>query len=62
VWSAASVLVCVLNILGRSAETFPPIALLDVRPPDVSERAEAFVRSGDDTINLIWNDPVKLAC
>jgi len=52
-WSAASVLVCVLDVLGRSAGTFPPIVLLDVRPPEVSSQAEAFVRSGDETIYLI---------
>ena len=45
-WSAATVLVCALDILGRSAATFPPITLLAERPPDVSHLAEAFTRTG----------------
>ena len=45
-WSAATVLVCALDILGRSAATFPPIILLAERPLDVSHMAEAFTRTG----------------
>ena len=45
-WNAATVLVCALDMLGRSAATFPPIVLLAERPPDVSHIAEAFTRSG----------------
>ena len=45
-WSAATVLVCALDILGRSAATFPPIVLLAERPPDVSHLAEALTRTG----------------
>ena len=56
-WSAASVLVCVLDLLGRSAGSFPPITLLDVRPKDVSVQADAFVRAGDDTIHLMTSGP-----
>jgi hypothetical protein len=48
--TAAAVLVCVLNVLGRP---MPPIVLLDVRPPDVSVNAEAFVRRNPDTIYLL---------
>ncbi|HZM91767.1 MAG TPA: hypothetical protein VFB92_00025 [Vicinamibacterales bacterium] len=52
-WSAATILVCALDLLGRSAPSLPPIAFVDTRPPDVSERAEAFVRIGDPTIYLL---------
>ena len=52
-WSAAAVLVCALDLLGRSAGSFPPIAFVDVRPPDVSPRAEGFVRAGEETIHLL---------
>jgi hypothetical protein len=51
--TAASVLVCALSLLGRSAGTFPPIVLLDVRPAGVSENAEGFVRRQPDTIYLL---------
>lgn len=40
--TAASVVVCALSLLGRSAETLPPITLVDVPPPEVSRRAEGF--------------------
>ena len=49
-WNAATVLVCALDILGRSAATFPPIILLAERPPDVSHMAEAFTRTGVEAI------------
>ncbi len=48
--TAAAVLVCVLNLLGRP---MPPIVLLDIRPPDASANAEAFVRRNPDTIYLL---------
>ena len=48
--TAAAVLVCVLNLIGRP---MPPIVLLDTRPADVSPRAEAFVRRNPDTIYLL---------
>jgi len=53
--SAAAVLVCVLNLLGRP---MPPIVLLDVLPADVSRNAEAFVRRDQDTIYLLTTTPV----
>src|SRR5688572_19978195 len=55
--TAASVLVCVLEMLGRNPNTLPPIVLLELRPPDVSIRADAFVREGDTTIYLITSNP-----
>ena len=50
-WSANSILVCALSLLGRDPRTLPPITLLEVRPIDVSPKADAFVR--DATIHLI---------
>ena len=52
-WNAATVLVCALDLLGRSAATFPPIVLLAERPPDVSHIAEAFTRSGAQAIYVL---------
>jgi len=53
-WSAATVVVCALSLLGRSEQTLPPIAFVDVPPADASPQAEGFVRRGsDDTIYLI---------
>jgi hypothetical protein len=57
-WSAAAILVCALDLLGRSVTSFPPIAFVDTRPPDVSDRAEAFVRVGDPTIYLLTSSAV----
>jgi hypothetical protein len=52
-WSAATVVVCALELLGRSAGTFPPIIPIDVPPSDASQHVEAFVRLPDTTIYLI---------
>jgi hypothetical protein len=53
--TAAAVLVCALNLIGRP---MPPIAMLDVRPADASPTAEAFVRRNTDTIYLITTTSV----
>ena len=55
---AATVLVCALDLLGRSPESFPPIELLDVRPAHASVNAEAFVESGVNTIYLLTTSEV----
>lgn len=52
-FSAASVVVCALSLLGRSAHTLPPIAFVDVPPPGVSRHADAFVRRAPDTIYIV---------
>lgn len=57
-WSAATILVCALDLLGRSVTSLPPIVFVDTRPPDVSERAEGFVRIGDPTIYLLTSSAV----
>jgi hypothetical protein len=53
--TAAAVLVCVLEMVGRP---LPPIVLLDERPRDASPNAEAFVRRNPDTIYLLTQTDV----
>ena len=50
--TAAAVVVCALDLLGRPHSTVP-ITLLDAPPPGVSANAEAFARRNPDTIYLI---------
>lgn len=52
-WSAATVLVCALGLLGRSVETFPPIVLVGAPPPGASATVEGFVHASGDTIHLV---------
>lgn len=56
-WTAATVLVCALNLLHRTAGSFPPIEFVDVRPTYVSANAEAYVRQGHPQIYLITTSP-----
>ena len=56
--SAATVLVCALEFLGRSADSLPRIELLDVRPPAVSVNAEAFVDPRTSTIYILTTSDV----
>jgi hypothetical protein len=56
-WSAAAVLACALSTLGRSESSMPRIELIDVAPSEVSVGAEAFVRTGGDTIYVITSSP-----
>ena len=57
-WSAAAVLVCALDVLGRSLATLPPITLIDVPPRGASEGVEAFVRAGENRIYLVTSSAV----
>lgn len=57
-WTAETVLVCALSLLGRSAASFPPIVFVEDPPPDVSLQAEAFVREGDPRIQLLTRSRV----
>ena len=47
-----------LNVLHRSATSFPPIVLVDTRPSYVSAGAEAYVSVSDARIYLITSTPV----
>ena len=49
---AAAVVVCALDLLGRSA-AMAPIELLSAPPPHASRNAEAFITRDPDTIHLI---------
>lgn len=56
--TAATVLVCALELLGRSADSLPRIELLDVRPPRASVNAEAFVDPRASTIYVLTTSEV----
>jgi hypothetical protein len=49
----AAVLIYALSLLGRSADSFPPIILLDQPPSFASRNAEGFVLRDPDRIYLI---------
>jgi hypothetical protein len=51
--TAAAVVVCALDLLGRSSGSIAPIRFLDVPPPGASRNVEAFVMHDPDTIYLI---------
>lgn len=53
VWTAETVLVCALALLGRGADSLPQIVLLDARPSYASLNAEGFVRRGEPRIYLL---------
>jgi hypothetical protein len=48
-----TVLVCALELLGRSALSMPPIKVLALPPADVSVNAEAFVRGDEGIIYVL---------
>ena len=56
--SAASVLVCALEVLGRASATLPPIELVAVAPRHASAHVEAFVPPGGRTIFLLTSSAV----
>jgi hypothetical protein len=58
---AESVLLCALSLLGRSAESFPAIQLLDTRPPGASANAEAFVDPARRTIYILTTSDIFIA-
>ena len=55
--AAGIVLLCALELLGRSPDRLPPIEILDERPPRASKNAEAFADSRTGTIYLIASAP-----
>jgi hypothetical protein len=56
--SAAAVLLCVLQMLGRPSQHAAAVELIDVRPPMVSANAEAFTNRDEGKIYLLTNTPV----
>ena len=55
--AAGIVLMCALDLLGRSPDRLPPIEILVERPPHVSVNAEAFADSRTGAIYLIASAP-----
>jgi len=53
VWSAETVFVCALALLGRSAQTFPPVEFVDHAPFGVSASAQAYVPAPDARIVVL---------
>lgn len=54
---ASFVLVCALDLMGRSASQLPPIVIVD-RPIDATAHAIAFVRAGEPPIYIIGTSPL----
>ena len=52
-WTAEVVLVCALNLLGRSADTFPPIEFTQTAPVGASRWVEAYVGPIDRKIYIL---------
>jgi hypothetical protein len=52
-WTADAVLVCALNLLGRSVNTFPSIEFIRTAPVDASAGVEAYVGPTDRKIYII---------
>lgn len=55
--TAALVLVCALDMMGRSAHQLPPIAILGTPPPGVSPNAAGFADRTGGVIYLIASAP-----
>ena len=52
-WTAEVVLLCALEMLGRSAGSFPPIELVATAPAHASPGVEAYVGPRDKKIYLV---------
>ena len=55
--AASAVLLCALDLMGRSPASMPPIQFVAAPPPGVSVNAEAFVRAGSRVIYVITSAP-----
>jgi hypothetical protein len=53
VWSAESIFVCALTLLGRSQAQFPAVQFVERAPAYVSPLAQAYIEKGDVRIVLI---------
>ena len=52
-WTADTVLVCALTLLGRSQQSFPPIEFVAAAPPGALRGTEAFTRQDDRHIYIV---------
>jgi len=60
--TAAAVLACALDLLGRSPSTAPPIEFVSTIPPGVSRNAQAFLRRDPDVIVFVTSsEPFRRA-
>ena len=57
-WTAEAVLICALEMLGRTASTLPPIDFVSSPPPGVPAIAEAYVDASRSAIHLITSSQV----
>jgi hypothetical protein len=57
VWSAETVFVCALTLLGRSPQSFPIVEFVDKPPMGVSALAAAYTRHDDRHIVVITSTP-----
>jgi hypothetical protein len=53
VWSAETVFVCALALLGRAEARFPAVEFIDRAPPGVSRLAQAYIKDTEPRIVLI---------
>ena len=56
-WTAETVLVCALSLLHRSTGSFPPIELVETRPPYVSANADGYVPLDQARIYVVTTSP-----
>jgi hypothetical protein len=62
VWTAESVFVCALALLGRNAQNFPPTQFVETAPLSVARTAAAYVsRDGEPHIVLITSTTAFLS-
>lgn len=52
-WSAETVVVCALALLGRSEQRFPPVQFVEKVPAGVSQLAEGYARYTEPRIVLV---------
>jgi hypothetical protein len=55
--STAFVVMCALNLLGRSPDRLPPIKVVDIAPPYASRNAQGFVNRQEGAIYLVASAP-----
>jgi len=53
VWSAATVFVCALELLGRAEASFPPVELVEKAPPGISALATGYALLAEQRIVII---------
>jgi hypothetical protein len=57
VWSAETVFVCALTLLGRSQQSFPPVQLVEKVPAGISQLAGGYVPHAEARTVLVTSTP-----